>query len=471
MNLFGVGIQGKSPAITAQLRVNCYVEKQQEADRTSMALIGSPGLKLFTTITGQPSRGMWAVNTLSQPLLFSVHGNTLYAANNAGVVSTIGTLNTSGGNVSMADDGTYLVIVDGTNGYYYNMIVPSFVQITDGNFTTTPKYVTWNDTYFIVSSGATNQWQASANGNPAVWPATQINFTAAGPSAIQAILADHSIINIFNTETSEFWQDTGSADNPFGLIPGSAQEYGLKSAWSLAKSDNSMIGLFSNKEGESFFGRMSGFRVDAVSSLEVDTIINAYTNLSNAKGFAYRHGGHPMYQASFPDVDQTLEYDGSQKVWCERQAPDGGRYWAQHFAAFVNKRLVSDYRNGNIYELDANTYTDNGEYAPMEVRTKHIWNDDKYLSVSNLQIDVQAGVGLTTGQGSDPQLMLDVSKNGGNTFKAVSWSSMGKVGQYTQRVIWRNLGAARDWVLKLRITDPVKRVITGASANITGGSF
>jgi hypothetical protein len=48
---------------------------------------------------------------------------------------------------------------------------------------------------------------------------------------------------------------------------------------------------------------------------------------------------------------------------------------------------------------------------------------------------------------------------------------MGQIGEYTQRVKWRSLGAARDWVLKLRITDPVKRVITGASAELTVAGF
>ena len=66
---------------------------------------------------------------------------------------------------------------------------------------------------------------------------------------------------------------------------------------------------------------------------------------------------------------------------------------------------------------------------------------------------------------------LLVSKDGGFTFYSVGYSSMGRIGEYTQRVVWRSLGAARDWVLKLRITDPVKRVLTGASAEIQGGSF
>ena len=77
VQLFGVGVEGVSPAITAQRRVNCYVAPQQDSDRTALALVGCPGLTLFNSSLSGPSRGMWAVNTLSTPLLFTVHRGTL----------------------------------------------------------------------------------------------------------------------------------------------------------------------------------------------------------------------------------------------------------------------------------------------------------------------------------------------------------------------------------------------------------
>ena len=51
----------------------------------------------------------------------------------------------------MADDGKFLVLVDGTNGWVYNMITPAGLnKITDGNFTTSPKTV--NVAYFVLNS-------------------------------------------------------------------------------------------------------------------------------------------------------------------------------------------------------------------------------------------------------------------------------------------------------------------------------
>lgn len=473
VQLFGVGLKGKSPAISAQRRINCYVEQQKDDVRTTMSIIGSPGLSPFcTTIGASPSRGMWPVNTLVTPLTFSVHSGTLFSVNNSGVATPIGVIGTTTGDVSMADNGTYLVLVDGSKGYYYNMLVPAGLnQIVDGNFTTSPKTVTWQDTYFIVNAGALNQFQLSSNSDPSTWPAVNINFTGTGAGAIQALIADHSILEVFGDVYSEFYQDAGTPDFPYAVIPGSAQEFGLASAWSLCKYDNSLAGLFKNRMGEVNISRMAGFRLSPLSSLELDYLINQYSTVSDAEAFGYMLGGHPMYLINFPTAMKSWEFDQASQVWSERQATDGSRYWGQKFAAFQNRKLVSDYRNGNIYQIDPTVYTDNGSSIPMEIWSKRIWNQDKYIGISQIQIDVEAGVGVVSGQGVNPQIDLQVSKDGGNTFTSVGFASVGAIGAYTQRVIWRSLGAARDWVLKLRITDPVKRIIVGATAEVTGGAF
>jgi hypothetical protein len=220
---------------------------------------------------------------------------------------------------------------------------------------------------------------------------------------------------------------------------------------------------------------MEGFRLRKLSDLEIDSVINgivdAGTTIGDAVGYSYNIAGHPMYVVSFPAGGITMMYDGSQQVWTRLTSTDGGRHWGAKFTNFLNQRILTDYRNGQIYKIDPTLYTDNGSSIPMEVQTKHIWDDDKYLGIQQLQVDMQPAPGLAVGQGSNPQVMLYVSKDGGNSFTEIGWSSAGPIGEYTQRVIWRSLGGARDWVLKLRITDPVMRVITGASAEIIGGSF
>jgi hypothetical protein len=477
VNLFGLGTKSKSWAITAQKRINCIVEKRGEEDRTSFALLGRPGLLAFNTTFGSnPSRGMWAVNTLAQPLLFTVHAGTLYSINNAGVTSVIGAIGTITGDVSMADDGKYLVLVDGTSGYWYNMETPgALTLIVDGNFTTSPKTVSWQDNYFIVTSGASRQFQLSQitpSVDPAVWPAIQINFAGSAAGSLVAGQTDHSLLVLFGDVYTEFWQDTGSPDFPYANIPGSSQEFGLASAWSLAKFDNSLAGLFKNKMGGINVARLSGFNLQRLSDSDMEQIFDSYSAsaVGSAQGYSFMSEGHPLYVIMFPDT-ATWMYDGLSGAWTELQDDLGGPFIGKKFAVFQGRLCVSDAVDGKIYEFDPATYSDNGALIGMEIWTKHIWNDDKYIGISDIQIDIESGVGLATGQGSLPVMDMQVSKDGGNTFASVGFSSMGPIGEYTQRVKWRSLGSARDWVLKLRITDPVKRVITGASAELTVAGF
>lgn len=473
VNLFGLGTKSASRAITAEGRINCYIDPRKVVDRTAFALIGRPGLSPFITTMGvNPSRGMWAVNTLVAPLLFTVNAGTLYSINNSGTVSVIGTIGTTSGDVSMVDDGTYLMLVDGTKGYYYNMLVPAgLVLIVDGNFTTSPKTVTWQDTYFIVTSGSTNQFQLSSNGDPSLWPAVNINFTGSAPGALQAGKAYSSILQLFGRPFSEFWQNAGSPDFPFAKIPGSAQPFGLLAPFSLAEYDNSLTGLFTNSQGARNISRMSGFNLNKLSDQDIDTILMGYSDVADGQGYSFMVGGHPIYSLHLPTVNASWMYDGLSQGWSQLQDSNGDRFWGKKFAQFLGKSLVSDYRNGNIYQIDPTVYTDNGSMIPIEITSKHIWEDDKFLGITQLQIDIESGVGLVSGQGVSPVMDLQVSKDGGATFYSVGFSSMGKIGEYTQRVIWRSLGAAQDWVLRLRVTDPVKVVITGASAEIIGGSF
>jgi hypothetical protein len=70
----------------------------------------------------------------------------------------------------------------------------------------------------------------------------------------------------------------------------------------------------------------------------------------------------------------------------------------------------------------------------------------------------------------DPQIMLRWSDDGGHTWSNEHWASMGKIGEYGKRVIWRRLGMTtklRDRVYEISGTDPVKIAIMGAELSAT----
>lgn len=475
VQLFGVGTKGRSPMISAQKRINCFVEARKEQDKTSFSLVGRPGLSPFVTTLGNiTTRGKWAVNTLPNPQDFIVQGNQFISVNNSGVTTQIGTINTQTGNVSMADDGTFLVLVDGVNGWVYNMVTGTFVQITDGNFTSAPGTVTWQDNYFAVMSNNSREWQLSQISpsiDPTVWPSVQIGFTGAGAGALQNGISDHSYLNLFGDTYTEFWQNAGTPDLPFAITQGAAQQFGLKAPFSLTRFDNSLVGLFQDHQGGLNVSRLVGFSLRQISTPDIDFILQNYPTVADATGYSFVQSGHPFYVLNLPKANATWVYDGNSGIWSQWTATDSSAFWGNRGSYFINSFVVSDRRNGNLYMIDQNNYSDNGSTIPMEVWSKHIWNQDKYIGIPWLQIDIEAGVGLATGQGSNPLVSLEVSKDGGQTFRSIGYASMGKLGKFRDRLHWSSLGGARDWILKLVVTDPVKRVITGATAEVVGGSF
>jgi hypothetical protein len=72
--------------------------------------------------------------------------------------------------------------------------------------------------------------------------------------------------------------------------------------------------------------------------------------------------------------------------------------------------------------------------------------------------------------GADPQVRMSVSDDGGRTWNEVTKNrSLGKKGMYLQRLRWLKMGQFRQRIVKLEITDPVKRRFVGFYADITEG--
>ena len=101
-------------------------------------------------------------------------------------------------------------------------------------------------------------------------------------------------------------------------------------------------------------------------------------------------------------------------------------------------------------------------YVVREVLTRRmrrspaIADEDRWIFHHALQIDLETGVGLVSGEGSDPQLMLRWSDDGGQTWSDEHWTSAGRMGEYQTRAVWMRLGRSRDRVYETTVTSPVQ---------------
>lgn len=457
--LFGLGVQEKSRPAVAQKRVNLYYELQHDKDRALMVAYKVPGLDTaFVDFGANPSRGgIWPPTS---DYKFYVNGNTLWQVDNVGSKVNRGTLNTSAGKVSMAENGTQIVIVDGTNGYVYNMSTNVFAQIVSVNFPNGAQTVTWIDGYFMVDFTG-GKFYISAYNNGTTWPG---DFATAesNPDGIVRIIADHQDLIILGAQSTEFWSNTGASAFPFERTPGTTQEWGLAARASVAKFDDSIAGLFQNRLGQVIAAVVRGYRVQRVSNHDLETKWAKYGSFSDAVAYSYMEGGHPMYVVSFPVGGESWMYDGSTNSWSQLVTYGLTRHRSELGLNYLGKNYVTDYSNGKVYRLNPDTFTDAGQPIRWELVGRHLFDGFRKMGVDAFQLDIETGVGLTTGQGSDPQVMLRVSKDGGRTWGNERWQSMGKKGEYKKRVLWGKCGRARDFTFWLAGSDPVKTAILGA---------
>ena len=82
---------------------------------------------------------------------------------------------------------------------------------------------------------------------------------------------------------------------------------------------------------------------------------------------------------------------------------------------------------------------------------------------------IQASTVITPLDNTDPQAMLRWSNDGGSTWSNEHWTSIGRIGKYKNRAIWRRLGMARDRIFEVVVTDPVKAVIVSANLKASSG--
>lgn len=456
--LFGPGQQGKSPTVTSQQHINLYAEVVLSGDKSQFSYFCTPGLTLFASFGDTPVRGAIEVDEKA----YFVHRGVFWELNNAGVKTNRGTIGTTSGRVSMAYNGTQIGIVDGDSFWVYTIAVPALVEVTT-NVIGTPIDLTFQDGYGILGF-ADGKFQITSAYDFTTLDALEYATAESNPDGMLRVIADHGELVLAGEKTTEFWGNTGALDFPYANQRGSTLEFGLVAPWSLVKFNDSLVGLFKNAMGQSQVMMMAGHALQKISTQEVDSLVNGYSSVSDATGYAYMLGGHPMYQINFPAAGKSWLYDASTNLWTTLESGLAGeRHRGEVAVDYLGQMRVCDYTTGDVYTLDPESFTDNGTLIPREIVTKHFFSNLDRVAIHSLQVDFETGIGLISGQGSDPQAMLQVSKDNGHTWGNEMWTSIGPIGSYLTRVVWRRLGSARDWVFRIRVTDPVKVVFTSAA--------
>lgn len=451
--------------------INLFPELVPEGGKEPAFLNRAPGLKLKISVGYGPIRGMWVFGGN----LYVVSRNKLYKVDSSYAVTELGTVSGTSGPVSMVDNGIQLFIACNGPSYIYNSQTNVFVQITDGDF---PGAVTvaYLDGYFVFNEPNSQKiWVTGLLDGTSIDP---LDFASAegSPDGVVGIIADHREIWVFGTNSVEVWYDSGNADFPLSRIQGAFNEIGCAAPYSIAKMDNGLFWLGKDARGQGIVYRANGYTGQRISTHAVEWQIQQYEDMSDAIGYTYQQDGHSFYVLIFPQADTTWVYDVATQAWHERAGFDNGdftRHRSNCQAFFQGDVLVGDYENANVYSFDLNDFSDNGSVQKWLRSWRALptsQNNLKRSAQHSLQLDLETGVGLNLGQGSDPQVVLRWSDDGGHTWSNEHWVSIGKIGEFYRRAIWRRLGMTmkiRDRVYEVSGTDPVKIAIIGAELTVS----
>ena len=453
--------------------VNLFPEIVPEGGKEPAFLQRAPGLAVLATLGSGPIRGLWAFGDYG----YAVSGSTLYQIDSSWTAIAKGAVDGSG-SVSMADNGTQLFIAANPQGYIYNAGTDTFQQITDPDFpgATTVGYI---DGYFTFNEPNSQKiWVTQLLDGTSIDP---LEFASAegNPDNVVAVFVDHREVWVFGSNSTEVWYDAGLLDFPLTRIQGAFNELGCAAPYSIAKMDNQVYWLGKDARGQGIVYKAAGYIGQRVSTHAIEWQMQEYADLTDAVGYTYQQDGHSFYVLNFPSADTTWVYDVATGAWHERASLNNGqfnRHRANSQMFFNSTTVVGDYENGKIYEFDLNVYADDG--APQ--KWLRSWralptgaNNLARTIQHSMQLDCETGVGLVSGQGSDPQVMLRFSDDGGHTWSNEHWKSMGAIGKYGKRTIWRRLGATmkiRDRVYEVSGTDPVRIYIMGAELLLSGTS-
>lgn len=453
--------KSQSLPISAQRVVNMYAERQPTDAKTDVAVFGHPGIIQWATCGNGPVRGLHNM----AGVLYVVSGTTLYSVSSTGVETALGGAISGTGPVSMDNNGTQLVITNGTFGYLYSSTL-GFVLISDADFSAA-ETVQFFDQRFYFDWKGTNKFFGSDLLDGTSYNALVFASAESRPDNVKALVLNKQMLLVFGDESIEPWQDIGAANMPLERVPGVVIERGLAAPRATAKEDNSVFFLGEDRR----FYRLDGLTPMGISTPAIEADWQNYSIISDVFCFVYEWAGHKFIVVHFPSANKTWCYDISTQLWHERESWDIngrslGRWMGNCHATCYDKSFIGDAYSGHVGYLSATTYTEFGTTTQALVTSPPIHADRKRLFISRLELDIEAGVGITTGQGSDPQWMLRSSKDGGRTYTTLQkWRSAGAIGNYRTRLRWLRLGQARERVFEATTSDPVKRTIIAANGD------
>jgi len=391
--LVGPAYKMQSQSISCQNCINWYPQTIEYPNGSRVAaLMPTPGLKKLFTGDVAATRCLFV---LSNGALLTVIGKKLYHSKankldlkEIGLISALGT-------VRIADNGQVALIVNGTYTYALDLKKLTLTRLS-GSTIPRSTHVLFLDGRFVVNKANTGQFYWSDLYSTKV-NALSYATAESTPDNITAIVTFNRELWLFGAQSVERYYGTGSSNSPFSRLSGGAMAFGCLAPDSIVSLATGVIWLGVSEFGGNQIVMSGGGIPDRISTHALEEEISSFTKTSDASAYAYQIEGHVFYVISFPSANVTYCFDVSTGLWHQRSFTNAQglheRHRSQHHAYFNNMHIVGDYRNGKLYQLDNNTFTDDGELILRERTAQAVITDKKLTRFSKLEIVCETGFG------------------------------------------------------------------------------
>jgi hypothetical protein len=353
----GPSYTAKSNVVADEECINFFAETiETPGAQTHRSYFGTPGLAVFCTFPGAPTRGSIEINGRR----FVAASDALYEVFADGTfIARMATLDAFGGPVSIAASNIELLIVAGGRAWAYELADNTFTDVT-AQLAGGPVKVKYSDGYFILMFANSNKFQISAILDGTTWPGIQVNAISVFPENIVSIEVSHRELWVIGAQHAQPYQNTGSSEI-FDVIPGALIETGGAATFGVDLVDNTVFCISQDARGARQAWRANGYTPSRISTHAVETALSSYTadQISNLVSYPYEDGGHLFWVLYIPGTDCTWVYDVAESLWHKRATwhADTATYtphlsW-NHMYAF-GKHLVGDWNSGNLYEMSLN---------------------------------------------------------------------------------------------------------------------
>lgn len=457
-----VGPSYKSASVAADPAecINWLVEPVEDANaKAPYRLAPAPGFTLFANLTPGPIRAQFKT---TDDRLFVVSGFNFYEVDSVGAGTVRGTVVVDAFPATISSNGPaggQLFITSGDVGYCYDLTTDTLtIELVSG-----ARMGAYLSNRFIALDTTLSLFRISGIDDGTSWDPTDFAQRSLAGDPWVSFKVVNSEMWLLGSLTGEVWSNQDLFPIPFAPIPGAFFNMGNAAPWSMETINSILCWVGQSAEGAGTIVRANGYAAERISTHPVESAIQGYANMADAVSFSYTEAGHAFWVCNFVDGQRSWCWDAVTNLWHERG------YWnpltaqfdamrvTTHCLGFNKDHLVGDRINGKVYVMDSETATDVDGAGMRRLRVFRgpETEDEDMVFVAWLQIDMQTGIGNAVAPGDDPQAMLQVSRDGGRTWDAELWRPIGKIGEYSARVVWRTLGCARNFVFRLVVSDPV----------------